>query len=1232
VETAEFKFDGSLTGKRPGGATVSPTFTPGMAYTAGKLNEALPIIGKGGSTVGDTFTFDRGNPIGGRLNLLTENQSSIETDTSGFKSLLGATLTRTTSEAKFGNASLQVETPGEVHREGVSIDPYVVASEGETYTGSVYIKGAGELLVLLQFYDLLGAYISQAVKPITVTSDWQRIDVTGVAPSGTAYTELIIRTAENNPQAVTFYIDGLQIEQGPLTPWHLGGTSWTCNYEHFNTAQGTISFWIKPFWDGDDGNYYRLLYNAKSGGDEWFSIYKAENSILYATFRVGGVSRFVYVNISSWNANTWHHILVRYNNHAPVTGTKLLDMMVDGTNANISYNNVESGVDNWLAFEPSTTIYLGTDQIRRYSINSLIDDFCIWDEVLSDEDVAKIYNAGVGNTADVVATENLKAYFKLDGSGKLVDGLNSGLGSSASSVWSTDNLIQDGHMEDAGVGYWTGVGANLSKDTSNQLFDTQCLAVEATTGNGYATKGFAVSEGESYTLTVWYKSGEVGVETGIRIQDVTHGQYIRSNGYQSNIEWEKYSTSFVVPKGCTEIAIRLISRYAGDIAYFDRVSLVPNKVSNGGFEYFNEPNFPETVGHWRFNEDTTDESGNGNTLTLAGSPTYTTGYNEPFNTALQLNGVDQYAYISDAAQVGLDMGTDSFTITARVAADNWISDSTRRLVSKRLGGRGYIFYISNTNKLRMTLGDDNGHNTFYESPSLNGYVTDGEYSHLGVVLDRSNNTLQFYINGQAFGSPHDISYITGSLSVSADFKIGVLDGDDCFAGKIDEIHIIKRALSASEIQQLAGCANGWKTAGAVSAVTKSTDAYSGSSSQYVQCNAGGIIQDNPLPAGYNLVIAKLKIISGTVTIREGNSTEYSRVITAAENGGTWNTYALVTNYAYLGDLYIRGDSNAEFYVDDISVIPLSSIDATATPATEANSYVDGKWDQALQVSYGDALEIPTANILKAEAGGIGLWMYLEDENLADDRCIIEAFRDYNDVLYVKIMGGRISWTFSINGVDYSGNSSILEWIPKTWYYIAITWNLNTGLFRIYRDGTSVVDTAVSGTWTLPSTIHVGVHRLEDREWANARFDYLETWDHQPSDEEINLHYTRSYIAKFGIMELPVHHAEELTPELYADEDVTDGGVRRRDVTAMLRRWELELRYLTQKEAQAIQDYLKSILYAAEDFWLDEFGDESNTVKAYIDPPSATRVQFGAKAGWENKGQTLRLVVKEQEMG
>jgi hypothetical protein len=142
----------------------------------------------------------------GTTNLLTANQSDVETDTTGFAAYaaLGGTvtLTRDTGEYWQGVASLKVVCDGTQAQQGFEISCNVIS--GSIYTYSLYLKMPSAITLLWRFYGATNVAVQ-----FSTVSGWSRYSYAFTA-TATGAANLVVRTV--NAQAVTFYADGLQLE------------------------------------------------------------------------------------------------------------------------------------------------------------------------------------------------------------------------------------------------------------------------------------------------------------------------------------------------------------------------------------------------------------------------------------------------------------------------------------------------------------------------------------------------------------------------------------------------------------------------------------------------------------------------------------------------------------------------------------------------------------------------------------------------------------------------------------------------------------------------------------------------------------------------------------------------------------------------------------------------------------------------------------------------------------
>lgn len=142
----------------------------------------------------------------GAANLLTENQATAETNTTGFVAMGSVTITRDTAEHFVGSACLKVVTNNAATAEGfyVTFDP---ADNTSKYPGSIYLKGSGT--VTLRVRDVTNAV--SATKNITLTSSWVRHEA--CITTTLASTDLRIEVYTQSQQAATIYADCLMVEE-----------------------------------------------------------------------------------------------------------------------------------------------------------------------------------------------------------------------------------------------------------------------------------------------------------------------------------------------------------------------------------------------------------------------------------------------------------------------------------------------------------------------------------------------------------------------------------------------------------------------------------------------------------------------------------------------------------------------------------------------------------------------------------------------------------------------------------------------------------------------------------------------------------------------------------------------------------------------------------------------------------------------------------------------------------
>jgi hypothetical protein len=208
---------------------------------------------------------------------------------------------------------------------------------------------------------------------------------------------------------------------------------------------------------------------------------------------------------------------------------------------------------------------------------------------------------------------------------------------------------------------------------------------------------------------------------------------------------------------------------------------------------------------YRFDQNATDASGNGNHGTISGA-TFVTGR---INQALSFDGVNDYVNVGDPANGTLDLGTGSFTIASwvRTPSSWWTGDAYRAIVAKATSfsysptstaTNGWGFLLGNNRRLSLGLPGVSIVPILSDTATLNTNT----WYHMAVTYNASNNQVTYYINGIRLGTVKT-SAEPVNLNNSRSFRIGTeSDGGRPLLARLDELAVWKRALTPTEITGL----------------------------------------------------------------------------------------------------------------------------------------------------------------------------------------------------------------------------------------------------------------------------------------------------------------------------------------------------------------------------------------------------------------------------------------------
>ncbi|MEQ1922826.1 MAG: LamG-like jellyroll fold domain-containing protein, partial [Pyrinomonadaceae bacterium] len=175
---------------------------------------------------------------------------------------------------------------------------------------------------------------------------------------------------------------------------------------NINALEGTVELWVKPTWNGNN-NLSQTFFAWGGSGGIYLGKDSANTLILRLNFfgtQPGGEKQINLANISSWQANTWHHVAFTYSNT-----TKQIRAYRDGQ---------PSGQLTFTGNLPAITassFYVGNYTSGNTGANGVMDEFRISNRVRTDEEIRNRFFSflTVSSITIGVPTQNLFQAWKL---------------------------------------------------------------------------------------------------------------------------------------------------------------------------------------------------------------------------------------------------------------------------------------------------------------------------------------------------------------------------------------------------------------------------------------------------------------------------------------------------------------------------------------------------------------------------------------------------------------------------------------------------------------------------------------------------------------------------------------------------------------------------------------------------------------------------------------------------
>jgi hypothetical protein len=128
-------------------------------------------------------------------------------------------------------------------------------------------------------------------------------------------------------------------------------------------SRGSIEFWLRPNWDGDDGGHHTLLWWGE--GSNFFHLRKDDISNLVFDYFYSGGSCGAPAHVAAWRAGEWHHIGFTWEGPE-------ISLFVDG-------QQVGRTICGGTAHPASSAFWIGSGPEGADSIDAIVDEFRISD-------------------------------------------------------------------------------------------------------------------------------------------------------------------------------------------------------------------------------------------------------------------------------------------------------------------------------------------------------------------------------------------------------------------------------------------------------------------------------------------------------------------------------------------------------------------------------------------------------------------------------------------------------------------------------------------------------------------------------------------------------------------------------------------------------------------------------------------------------------------------------------
>lgn len=554
-----------------------------------------------------------------------------------------------------------------------------------------------------------------------------------------------------------------------------------------------------------------------------------------------GTDEYSLTSVTTFTATGWNHFVVVWDQDSAANS----EIYING----IANSATDSGtIGNIGDLSNAVSFGIGVNSLAGDDYDGKIDEIRVYDRTLSTDEIGQLYrlsaptsvesgirgywsfngsdtegttaydrsgarNTGTLTGGPVGAVGRVGQALSFDGTNdEITTAINQGTASTLKtltlSVWfktssaSGKNLIG---MEDAQTGtgstaydrkLWIGSDGKIR---FGMYTTTSYIATSLTALNdGLWHHAVGISTGDNGTVSL-YIDGTLQESSSISGTIYTYSgtSYWRIGSYRSSGTWTNGSDGYYTGQ-LDEIRI-----YNRALTVAEIKSQYDLGAPDKGNTSVSQPQGTgrldsDLVGYWKLDENTgtsaADSSTNGNTGTLTNGPTWIAGQ---IGSGVQFDGTNDYI---DAGTDSSLILTDRRTISAWVYISGTMVNGDEYYIARKFSSGDSNSYYGMTlfhNGTGTVLGSYGGGGGAYVYST--GYLAAGQWHHVAVTFDKPN--ISFYINGKLDSTGAD-TVGGGYPSGSGTMVLGTLGGGSYLNGRLDEVRVYGRPLSADEVGQL----------------------------------------------------------------------------------------------------------------------------------------------------------------------------------------------------------------------------------------------------------------------------------------------------------------------------------------------------------------------------------------------------------------------------------------------